>query len=390
VLRVPAEIAQTLVDQKETRSYTDKKRDIHEADLEHLRKSVEVYDDLCNLFPKDFTRIDCVRGNRLLGMEEVHALLWEKIVPRLPVKHPKAAASTVKQSYSADTIYMPGSFDADTRAAYGQTVATLMEKRSQLLQNTDLDAETRGGLEQALLPVAAYVGEYLDAQKTVEQHLNHRLADLAAQALPHNHAQTDDSQFALVDYWPRNELNALPATLFPYVDFPLKALQNTTDTWQYAAKADALEMYYSDSGVRGLANVGYMFDLVTNIETLFALDKVAGPTVYHQELTPRYGYDDLDLPGELNEVVDECFDLSMQLYSQLQAAGKEREAQYATLLGHKVRLLIVLQDRDVNLLRSTTFTPKVRTVVDKIMAAIATVHPVLSESSTTGATKSPA
>jgi thymidylate kinase/thymidylate synthase ThyX len=84
VLRVPAETAQRLVDQKETRSYTDKKRDIHEADLEHLQKSVEVYDDLCNLFPKDFTRIDCVRGDRLLGIDEVHKLLWEKITPTLP------------------------------------------------------------------------------------------------------------------------------------------------------------------------------------------------------------------------------------------------------------------------------------------------------------------
>ena len=47
VLRVPAEIAQQLVDQKTARSYTDKKRDIHEADLAHLQKSVEVYTDIC-------------------------------------------------------------------------------------------------------------------------------------------------------------------------------------------------------------------------------------------------------------------------------------------------------------------------------------------------------
>ena len=60
VLRVPADIAQKLVDQKGERSYTNKKRDIHEADINHLKRSVEVYDDLCQLFPKDFLRIDCV------------------------------------------------------------------------------------------------------------------------------------------------------------------------------------------------------------------------------------------------------------------------------------------------------------------------------------------
>lgn len=86
VLRVPAEIAQELVDQKEQRSYTDKKRDLHEADISHLQKSVEVYDDLCQLFPKDFTRLDCVRGDKLMPIEAVQDYLWKTIEPLLPTK----------------------------------------------------------------------------------------------------------------------------------------------------------------------------------------------------------------------------------------------------------------------------------------------------------------
>lgn len=86
VLRVPAEIAQGLVDKKGKRSYTDKKRDLHEADIDHLRRSVEVYDDLCKLFPKDFVRLDCVRSNKLLDIEAVGSLLWESIEPLLPPK----------------------------------------------------------------------------------------------------------------------------------------------------------------------------------------------------------------------------------------------------------------------------------------------------------------
>lgn len=89
VLRVPAAVAQQLVDQKQARSYTDKKRDIHEADLNHLKLSVEVYDDLCQLFPKDFTRIDCVRDSKLLDVETVQKHLYEAIQPLLPPKpHP--------------------------------------------------------------------------------------------------------------------------------------------------------------------------------------------------------------------------------------------------------------------------------------------------------------
>ncbi len=86
VLRVPAEIAQGLVDLKGSRSYTDKKRDIHEADLSHLIRSVEVYDDICKLFPKDFERIDCVRSGKLMTINEVSDHLWNKIESLLPLK----------------------------------------------------------------------------------------------------------------------------------------------------------------------------------------------------------------------------------------------------------------------------------------------------------------
>lgn len=95
VLRVPAETAQQLVDQKEARNYTDKKRDIHEADLDHLKRSVEVYDDLCQLFPQDFLRIDCVRNEQLMDIESIHAHLLSVIEPLLP---PKSTMTTTSQA----------------------------------------------------------------------------------------------------------------------------------------------------------------------------------------------------------------------------------------------------------------------------------------------------
>ncbi len=96
VLRVPADIAQKLVDGKERRNYTDKKRDLHEADLSHMERAVEVYDDLCQLFPKDYSRIDCVRGGVLLSIDDVSKLISEKIYPLLPkpANKPRKAAAT--------------------------------------------------------------------------------------------------------------------------------------------------------------------------------------------------------------------------------------------------------------------------------------------------------
>lgn len=102
VLRVPAEIAQTLVDKKEKRSYTDKKRDIHEADLSHMQRSVMVYDDLCSLFPKDFTRIDCVRSGELLSIPKIHDLIWESIHPLLPTA--KANVGSIVNVSAAEAV----------------------------------------------------------------------------------------------------------------------------------------------------------------------------------------------------------------------------------------------------------------------------------------------
>lgn len=101
VLRVPAEVAQQLVDQKATRTYTDKKRDIHEADLAHLQKSVEVYTDMCQLFPKDFSLIEGTRDGQLLSIDEVHNIIWQKVIPLLPAKKAQGAISDKSASITA-------------------------------------------------------------------------------------------------------------------------------------------------------------------------------------------------------------------------------------------------------------------------------------------------
>lgn len=112
VLRVPAETAQALVDQKEARNYTDKKRDLHEADLSHMQKSVEVYDDLCQLFPRDFSRVDCVRSGKLLSIETINDLLWESIKPMLPEPNQKKSAPTAAKT---DNIYVEKSAEGRYR-----------------------------------------------------------------------------------------------------------------------------------------------------------------------------------------------------------------------------------------------------------------------------------
>ncbi len=96
ILRVPAEVAQQLVDKKAPRSYTTKQRDIHEADLGHLQRSVEAYDDLAKLFPKDFTIVDCMEATELLPVADIQHRLWQAVAPLLPAQPALSARQPVK------------------------------------------------------------------------------------------------------------------------------------------------------------------------------------------------------------------------------------------------------------------------------------------------------
>lgn len=123
VLRVPAEIAQKLVDQKDKRAYTDKKRDLHEADLGHLQRAVEVYDDLCQLFPKDFVRVDCVRDEQLLDIDTVHRLLWQAVEPMLPPKPKKSKQAKATVSTTASSVSTENPYIEKTKAGFKVTSA---------------------------------------------------------------------------------------------------------------------------------------------------------------------------------------------------------------------------------------------------------------------------
>lgn len=65
VLVMPTELAQANVDKKSARSYTDKKRDILEADSSHLDQAKANFEELCRLYPDEFISVQCAdqQGN---------------------------------------------------------------------------------------------------------------------------------------------------------------------------------------------------------------------------------------------------------------------------------------------------------------------------------------
>lgn len=82
VLLVDTEIAQKNVDKKDARSYTDKKRDIHEADLDHLQKAKQNYLELTQLYPEKFIGVNCMTEDGVMrSIEEIQDEI-QKLVKR--------------------------------------------------------------------------------------------------------------------------------------------------------------------------------------------------------------------------------------------------------------------------------------------------------------------
>jgi dTMP kinase len=86
IIHMPAETAQKLVDQKQSaeRAYAEgKKRDLHEADINHLKHAEEVFLEIAETFPNTKIVYSVDGHGRLRSPKEVHTMIWEILTPQL-------------------------------------------------------------------------------------------------------------------------------------------------------------------------------------------------------------------------------------------------------------------------------------------------------------------
>lgn len=77
-LYIPPEIGQKLVDQKSVQVYRKgMKRDIHEADIEHLKNASDAYFYVSDKY--NWTIINCTKNNKVISREEIHELIYNSI-----------------------------------------------------------------------------------------------------------------------------------------------------------------------------------------------------------------------------------------------------------------------------------------------------------------------
>ncbi len=81
ILHVPAEVSYNLVLEKQERKYLGGgKQDIHEADIDHLKRAESVYREMADIFPDEFLLVECAPQGSLLSVEEIHEKVWSTIL----------------------------------------------------------------------------------------------------------------------------------------------------------------------------------------------------------------------------------------------------------------------------------------------------------------------
>ena len=219
------------------------------------------------------------------------------------------------------------------------------------------------------------------------------MAKLADKYLAETHASADTAPVTLVDYWPKNEMLLTADMLYEHSGLPLEQLQTITSSWSYDQKAKVFKTYMGERlnrrhrPGRALEKAHYSWDLVCDYGIFRDLQRHRMvDDLTWQQLTPRYGYEVPKLIEDagLSEQFEACFDLSLKLYSALQQAGYGLEAQYATLLGHRMRWKVTYNAREAFHLHELRTTPQghpgYRKLVLQMHEKLAEVHPLIAES----------
>ncbi|MHB1864688.1 MAG: dTMP kinase [Candidatus Saccharimonadales bacterium] len=197
----------------------------------------------------------------------------------------------------------------------------------------------------------------------------------------------------LVDYYPKNELDLIADMLYSNSSLSLAQIKEELFKLSYEDKLKIFTTYMGERlnrrhrPGRAIEKAHYSWDLVCDYGIFRDLQRHRMvDDLEWQSLTPRYGYEvpELVQKAGLSERFEECFDISLELFSKLQKAGYELEAQYATLLGHKMRWKVTYNAREAMHLHELRTSPQghpgYRKLVKQMHDKLSEVHPLIADS----------
>jgi len=100
IIHVPAEISQVLAEQRLKTDWEGKTNDIHQENLEHLKKAEETYLEIAKNFP-DVVLIEGAENGEILSREHISNSIWREIVK---IFKPTAYSSNFKKLHETKAV----------------------------------------------------------------------------------------------------------------------------------------------------------------------------------------------------------------------------------------------------------------------------------------------
>lgn len=199
----------------------------------------------------------------------------------------------------------------------------------------------------------------------------------------------------LLDYWPKNELDIIPHLLFATSNLSTEEIDATVNKLSAEQKNKILRDYVGTRlnrrhrPGRALEIPHYLWEVMADYGTFRDLQRHrVVDALEWQKLGISYGYEMSSLVKEsgLQKEYKRCFELSEGLFRKLQEAGYEEEAQYAVLLGHRMRYRFALNARAafhfLELRSSPQGHPGYRYICNEMHKQLSKVHPRIAKAMT--------
>jgi thymidylate synthase ThyX len=220
--------------------------------------------------------------------------------------------------------------------------------------------------------------------------------NLAVEAMARKNLSAEESEqltqpVNLYNVTPQNEMDILPDMLFDHSNRSRDEIVSNLERMSDDVKKQIFDSYFGKRlnrrhrPGRALENVHYSFELISDYGIFRDLQRHRiVDDLGWQRLSTAFGYDTPKIirDGGLEEDYDKCFQLSGKLYNRMKSEGYDYEAQYATLLGHKMRWKLTVNAREafhlLELRTSPQGHPGYRKLCKQMYDEIAQVHPVIA------------
>ena len=201
----------------------------------------------------------------------------------------------------------------------------------------------------------------------------------------------DGTIVQLIDFFPKDELSLVPEMLFAESEgISLPEIQEQVRHWSTKQKEDVFSdcigkrLNRRHKPGRAIEKVHYEWEIVGDYGTFRDLQRHRMVDALEwQHLSPAYGFDVPPLIEEAGFRTEfrNAFEIAERLFDVLQREGFHEEAQYATLLGHRMRYRFIENAREAFHLHELRTGPQghpgYRKIVQEMHQLLALRHPRL-------------